>query len=394
VIRMRNLTLLAALLCQYMAGIAQPEVVENNNAFALEFYLQWQKQTDKNIVISPFSISAALAMVYPGARNVTASQMKTAIGFGGDLKKQNQGFHTLLTNTNVAGSPMVISNTLWMQKGFSIEQGFLDVNAKYFGSNFRLVNFAGAPDSTRMEINALVEKQTRDKIKNLLPPGSVNPLTQLILTNAIHFKDSWATPFDPEKTMDRDFFVSSGKPVKTKFMALQNAMFNFFENDLVTVVELPYQNPRFSMLVMLPKDNLSLFEKSITGTAYASWNFAPGRFRTIQFPKFKVDHEVEPVDVLKHFGMTNAFQQGKPDFSGVSKEARLFISGIFHKAFIEVNEEGTEAAAATAIVIQTESSIEPKKELDFIANRPFLFILRDRVTNSILFIGKVKDPTS
>jgi serpin B len=385
--------MLAGLMCQCFAAIAQLGIAENNNAFAVEFFLQWCKQTDKNIVISPFSISATLGMTYPGARNATAAQMKTALHFHSNAEQQSHEFHTLLTSINTAGSPMVIANTLWMQKGFGVEQSFLKVNSKYFDSNFRQVDFIEAPDSSRMAINELIEKQTRDKIKNLLPPGSINPMTRLVLTNAISFKDLWATSFDPKKTKDRDFFVSPAKPVKAKFMELQNVTLNVFENDLVTILELPYKNAKFSMLVLLPKSSVDIFEKSFTASAYRSWNIAPGKLRTIQLPRFKINHEAQPVEILKQFGMTNAFHEGRADFSGISNEAKLFISGIFHKAFIEVNEEGTEAAAATAVVAQTESIEEPQKEFDFIANKPFLFVLRDRTTNSILFIGKVKDPT-
>jgi serine protease inhibitor len=384
---------LAVMLCLPFAATAQPEITQGNNAFALDFYSQWNKHADKNIVLSPFSISAAIGMTYPGARNITADQMKVAMRFRGDLMQQNQEFHSLMMSINAAGSPMVISNTLWMQKGFKIQQEFLELNSKYFGSGFQQINFTGAPDSSRVAINASIEKQTSDKIKNLLPGGSINSLTRLVLTNAIHFKDSWAIPFDKKQTKDGDFFVSPGKPVKTTFMSMQNAMFNFFENHKVTIVELPYSNGKYSMLFLLPKGDADVLEKSLNSEVYSSWNFEPGRFRNLQLPKFKIDHEVNPVDILKSFGMTNAFQEGKADFSGISKDAKLFISGIFHKAFIEVNEVGTEAAAATAVVAQTESVIVPKKELDFIANKPFLFILRDRMTNSILFIGKVKDPS-
>ena len=384
--------LLAVLLCQSTTAIAQPEA-ESNNAFALKFFMQWQKQTDKNIVVSPFSISAALSMAYPGARNATATQMQTALHFHENPEKQNQAFNTLLDSINAPGSPMVIANTIWMQSGFRVERGFVDVNTKNVHLNFHQVNFAGAPDSIRREINALIDKQTRNKITNLLPAGSINSLTRLVLTNAIYFKDSWAIGFDPKNTKDRDFFVSSGKAVKTKFMELQNVTFNFFENDVVTVLELPYRNARFSMFIVLPKSDAAVFENSFTSASYKSWNLAPGRFRSIQIPRFKIDHEVQPAEILKHFGMTDAFQEGKADFTGISKEVRLFISGIFHKAFIEVNEEGTEAAAATAAVVQAESAEEPQKEMDFVANRPFSFVLRDRITNSIVFIGKVKDPT-
>jgi serpin B len=394
VINFKTLTLmLTALVCQSIAATAQSEISKNNNAFALEFFSQWSRRTDKNIVVSPFSMSAALGMTYPGARAATAHQMKTVLHFHKSPELQNSQFSKLMASINEPGSPMAVSNTIWMQRGFSIEKDFLEVNSKYFDSNFRQVDFAGAADSSRVAINTTIEDQTQDKIKNLLPPGSINSLTRLVLTNAIYFKDSWVTAFDPGKTKDRDFFASPGKPVTTKFMELRDVNFSFFEDDRVTILELPYNNDRFSMLILLPKGDLEGFEKSLTATAYNSWNFAQGRFRTIQLPKFKIDHEVQPVDILKDFGMTDAFQEGKANFTGISKEAKLFISGIFHKAFIEVNEEGTEAAAATAVVVQAESISENPKELNFIANRPFLFILRDRTTNSILFIGRVNDPS-
>jgi serpin B len=335
---------------------------------------------------------ATLGMIYPGASTTTAGQMQRAVGFRSNIDVHNREFQALLTPLHAKGTPMSVANGLWMQKGFHIDQRFMQANLKYFSSEVHQSNFAGAPDAARKEINAAVEKQTREKIKDLLPPGSINSLTKLVLTNAISFKDAWANPFDPAKTRDQDFFVSPQKSVTTKFMEQQNAIFLFHEDDRITAVELPYQNGRFSMLIVLPKGDAPKSEKDLTHT-YNSWNFRPGRFKTLQLPKFKIDHEVEPVEILKHFGMTNAFQEGKADFSGISKDVRLFISGMFHKAFIEVDEVGTEAAAATAAVVQAESAIEPVKELSFIANKPFLFILRDRISNTILFIGKVNDPS-
>jgi serpin B len=383
---------LAALFCHCNAVVAQSKVVEQNNAFALDFYARWSKQADKNIVISPFSMSAAVGMIYPGAKSVTAEQIRTAMRYSANLKEHNEQFKKLMSSINAAGGPMVISNTLWMQQGFRIETPFLDQNTQYFDSNLRQVDFAGAADSTRRVINERIEKQTRDKIKDLLPAGSINNLTRMVLTNAIYFKDAWSVPFDGKKTKDRKFNVSSATSVTAPFMEHSNEIFQFFEDDRVTIVDLLYRSGQFSMLVVLPKKDLATVMKSLNVTTLNSWNFKPGKFRTLQLPKFKIDHEVAPAPILKELGMTNAFQEGKADFSGVSKEARLFISGIFHKAFIEVNEQGTEAAAATAVVAQAESVIEPVKELDFIANKPFLFILRDRVTNSIVFIGKVQDP--
>jgi serpin B len=383
---------LTFLVLHSIAVVAQPATTQNSNTFAFKFYQQWSRQTDGNIVLSPFSISASIAMTYPGARNKTADQMKTAMQFHANARQQSEEFHLLMSAINAEGSPMVIANTLWMQKGFKIEQNLSDVNARYFGAGFRKVNFAGAPDSTRVAINALIEKQTNDKITNLLPAGSINSLTRLVLTNAIYFKDAWAVPFSRDKTKDRDFFVTPGKPIKAKFMEHQNVTFNYTDNDGATIVELPSKNKRFSMLIVLPKHDLADLQKALHTIPYGSWKLKPGRFKTVQVPRFKIDHEVEPVRILKHFGMTSAFQESEADFRGISKDTRLFISGIFHKAFVEVNEEGTEAAAATAVVAQAESIEEPQPGLDFIANKPFMFILRDRITNNILFMGQVKNP--
>jgi serine protease inhibitor len=322
-----------------MVAMAQPAIVDRNNAFALDFYLQWRKSTDKNIVFSPFSMSAALGMVYPGARNTTADQMKTALHFHKNIGEQNLEFHKLMKALSTDESPLAISNSLWIQKGFRIEGDFLKVNSTYFDSNLHQVDFAGAADSARVAINSLIEQQTRDKIKDLLPGGSISQQTRLVLTNAVYFKDSWAKPFDPKQSREREFFVARSKAVKTTFMELNNEEFNFFENDVVMIAELPYASGKFSMLILLPKRDVASFEKSLNVSAYRSWNLTRRKFRTIQLPSFKIDHEVRPVEILKRFGMTDAFQEGKADFTGMSKDGKLFISGIFHKAFIEVNEQ-------------------------------------------------------
>jgi serine protease inhibitor len=384
-----RMLLLINIVLQTLSLSAQSEG-QHHNKFTINFYQEWSKTSEENIVMSPFSIYTTLGMVYPGAHSITARQMRQAAGFPSKLVEHHQHVQAVATPLAAPGGPIVITNGLWMQSGFKIEKAFINTNLRYFGSKIHEVNFDGDPDASRRTINTAIEEQTRHKIKDLLPSGSINALTKLVLTNAISFKDGWANPFDSARTKEQDFFLSSGNSVEAQFMEQRNTIFPFYENDLATVLELPYHNGNFSMLIVLPKTETPDPGRFLS--SYPSWTFRPGRLRKLQMPKFRIEHAVDPVSILKGFGMTDAFSEHKADFSGITKSVRLFISGIFHKAFIEVNEFGTEAAAATAAVVQAESSVEPVKEFDFVANKPFVFIIRQRTNNTILFIGRVNNP--
>ncbi|MFZ6011117.1 MAG: serpin family protein [Bacteroidota bacterium] len=368
-------------------------ITPGNTAFAIDFYKECSAQSPKNVFISPFSISSALAMTYPGARAKTAEEMKLALGFIQNLKTQNNEYSSLIRNLSGRESPFKIANTLWTMTGYRYEPKFIEINDIYFDATFKEVNFKNF-DETRKEINTSIEDQTQGKIKDLLPPGSITELTRLVLTNAVYFKDSWLVPFKKEKTKNADFFSEPGKPVKAMFM--ENAgKFYGFENESVSILELPYLSGDFSMVILLPKVDLKEFEEQIlTADNYFNWSLVRTPFTKIMVPRFKIEQTTAPVPILQKFGMVEAFNENKADFSGISTQQQLFISGIYHKAFVDVNEEGTEAAAATGVVAEARSAEFLAPPRDFIANRPFIFIIRDVTSKTILFIGKLADPNA
>lgn len=382
------LTVIIALLSCHLKAQSYTIVYENN-AFALDFYRECVNNTPGNVFFSPFSISSSLAMTYPGARGKTAEEMKLAMGFQENLKKQNEEYSYLMRDLTESGSPFLINNTLWMHSGLNYEKEFLDINAAYFGSKFKQVNFLEA-ETTRNDINTAIEEQTNDKIKDLLPEQSITPDTRIVLTNAVYFKDTWARPFKKENTMEGNFYPEPQRAVNAMFMQHKGS-FLAFENEVVSVLELPYKHGNFSMIILLPKISMEKFESDfLNAENYSLWGRSHEPFNKILIPRFKIEHTIDPEPILKKFGMTSAFKEMVADFSGITTEQKLALSGIFHKAFVEVNEEGTEAAAATAVVGGIRS-IQPEPR-DFIADRPFLFIIQDVKSRSILFMGKLVNP--
>lgn len=363
-------------------------IVEGNNKFAFDLYRECGRGHTENVFISPFSISCAMAMTYPGARGKTAEEMKTAMRFLSDLKTQNNEYSYLLRELAEADSALIINNTVWTHNGMIYEPEFMDIMTSYFGSNFKQVNFADS-EKTREEINKAIEVQTQEKIKDLIPEKSITPDTRLVLTNAVYFKDTWAVPFKKELTHKGKFYTAS-KTINAMFMQ-GSGSFNGFENDAVSILELPYKDRRFSMLILLPKRTIEEFEKSVlTADNYASWHLSRVVFDKILLPRFKMEQTTNVIPILEGFGMTTAFKEDEADFSGITTEQSLSISGIYHKAFVEVNEDGTEAAASTSVVI-TQRTGRPKQS-NFIADHPFIFIIQDVKSKSILFIGKLTNP--
>jgi len=385
---MRLLVLI--LLTAFLSNLnAQPySIVEGNTAFALDFYKALSAQGPGNVFVSPFSLSCALAMTYPGARDTTAKEMKLTLGFLDDLQKQNSEYASLIRTLNAANSPVKITNTLWAQLGYAYDPAFTRINNTYFGSNFKQLDFRDS-EAARNEINTAIATQTNDKIKDLIPPGSITSLTRLVLTNAIYFKDAWASPFKKELSRSGSFYSSSRETVTATFMQ-NSGHFPGFENDVVSIIELPYKNANYSMQILLPKVSMEEFEANhLYIENYASWNVQDMMYSKIQIPRFKVEQKTEPRPILESFGMKTAFTKDA-DFTGITNAEKLYISKILHKAFVEVNEEGAEAAAATAVVVATRSAQSPGV---FVADRPFIFIIKDNRSKSILFIGRLVKPT-
>lgn len=371
-------------------------LVSGNSEFAFNLYhkLKGDSNSPKNLFFSPFSISTALAMTYGGARGETQKQMAEVLHFNlsneklfaafGDLQK------TLIQKDKSIGYQLVLANALWKQQGEAFLKEFLDLNQNYYGAYLKELDFVNETEPSRQTINSWVEEKTNNKIKNFIPPNMINKDTAMVITNAIFFKGEWEKKFNPRFTQKSDFFVSSEKKVKVDMMHLKEGL-NVYADNVFKAVELPYKGRQISMLIILPKiKTISDVEKT-----FNLENFNNLLSKQIEItptidlflPKFKMDQDSFSLNkVLAELGMYNAFKSGKADFSGINAQKDLFISEIFHKAFIEVNEKGTEAAAASGDLIAHDVPIV------FRVDHPFIFLIKDNRTQSILFMGRVVNP--
>jgi serpin B len=383
-------------------------VASGNNAFAFNLYSQIKnlpeiKQAEGNLFFSPYSISTALAMTYEGARGNTAGQMasvlklpvegennsasreKIASAFGA-LQKQLQA------DKETSGYQLNVANALWGQQGYPFLPEFIELNKKYFESGLNEVDFAKSEEA-RKTINTWIEDKTNEKIKNLMPPGSIDALTRLVLTNAIYFKGDWAIKFKEENTKETDFHVTEQKTVKVPMM-YQKESFEYSQLDNMQLLQMPYKGDKLSMLIILPKTigDMSSIESSLNSqNLQLNIDKMIKKEVEVYLPKFKMTcGTLNLTNILAQMGMKDAFSRAA-DFSGMSGRKDLYISGVMHKAFVEVNEEGTEAAAATGVTMRLLSIAEPPPV--FRADRPFIFMIRDNVSQSILFMGKVGNPT-
>ena len=378
-------------------------LAEGGNQFAFDLY-GWLAG-DGNLFFSPYSISTALAMTPAGARGNTEHEMATVLHFPTEGVEGEPSFISrerviasfgslqegLVASRETRGYELHIANSLWGQEGYPFKESFLDLVGKHFGGGFNIADFRRNADAERGRINQWVEEATREKIEDLIPTGGVDSLTTLVLTNAVYFKGQWLSRFDEERTSDATFHGTGGDA--TVPMMYQKGDFQYFENDVVQVLEMPYEGEEVSMLVLLPRIDgprgLEVLEASLTPEMLSDWS---GRLREqelkVYFPRFEMTWGTEDISVhLAALGIRDAFGE-RADFSGMTDLRDLFIDSVFNKAFVAVNEEGTEAAAATAVVMKRLAIME---ETIFRADHPFLFVIRDDATGSILFMGRVAD---
>jgi serpin B len=369
-------------------------VVQGDTQFALELYARLRGR-EGNLFFSPYSISTALAMTYAGARGETAEQMAKTLHFTLPGEKLHPAMGVLIRQINDTENPkrgyqLSTANALWGQKGFDFREPFLALNRKDYGAALKEVDFARATEQARKEINAWVEKETHDKIKELLKPGVLDPDTLLVLTNAIYFKGKWNSEFKKDLTKDAPFTTAAGGKVNVPLMR-QQGDFRYAETPELQALELPYVGKELSMLVLLPKkiDGLPALEKALTPESLTRWL---GQLRqqevTVFLPRFKTTAEFELNRTLSAMGMPLAFSQ-TADFSGMTEKRSLYLSNVVHKAFVDVNEEGTEAAAATGVIVgPTAVRITPV----FRADHPFVYMIRDNRSGSVLFLGRLAEP--
>lgn len=381
------------------SGAAAPgKPARADNQFAANLYAAVGDPSKENTFFSPASIATALAMTAEGARGETQQQMFTVLGFkGADAQTMRKAFASLMQETNGNGEnrgfQLNMVNRLWGQKGLNFLPAFLNETQKQYGAGLEELDFAHNVDGARQTINQWVEKQTADKIKDLIKPGMLGADARLVLTNAIYFKGTWADQFKKQMTHEEAFKQDADHQVKVPMMH-RAGRYLFAEDDNAQVLEMMYAGNEVSMVVVLPKkaDGLNEVEKM----ADAKWLDAmPGRLGSKQvdvtFPKFKMRAEFELSKVLAKMGMPLAFGD-KADFSGMTSETKLMIDQVIHQAYVDVNEEGTEAAAATAITMRAMAMRQPEKPVVFRADHPFMFMIRDTRSGVILFTGKVMNP--
>jgi len=370
-------------------------VVDANNQFALDLYLKYRSK-EENIFFSPYSILSALSMTYEGARGVTASEMQAVLHLLNNKEIIHSDFFTISKKINKTDKSykLAIANALWAQKDFTFLEDYFSTVEKYYGGKVTNLDFVSETEKSRQLINNWVEDKTNKKIKNLISQGVLNPLTRLVLTNAIYFKADWLTKFDGSDTHDQDFKLSSGSNVKVRMMN-NTSSFNYGETNNLQFLEMPYVGNDLSMLIVLSKDNnLNNLDKSINIKNLTNWKKAMKVEKVVvSLPKFKFETKYLMAKDLKEMGMPTAFSDDA-DFSGMTGKKDLYISEVIHQAFVEVAEYGTEAAAATAVVMKFMSApMQPENLKVFNADHPFIFMIQDNQSGNILFLGRVADPT-
>ena len=375
-------------------------LVDGNTAFAFDLY-QALRGEQGNLFYSPYSISLALAMTYAGARGETEQQMADTLHFILPQDSLHPAFNSLdqqlasrgegAQGKDEKGFRLNIVNAIWGQRDYTFLSDYLDVLAENYGAGLRLLDFITAPEESRVTINNWVSDQTEGKIKDLIPQGVIDDLTRLVLTNAIYFNAAWLNPFNEKLTQDGAFHLLDGSEVTVPMMQ-QTESFGYAEGEGYQAVELPYDGDQLSMVILLPESGqFDSFEQSLDA------NYVDAILKDLEYqqvaltmPKFEFESEFSLADTLSEMGMPIAFSRGA-DFSGMTGNNDLCIGDILHKAFVSVDESGTEAAAATAVVMTLGAVLNPVKVT---VDSPFIFLIRDIETNSIIFVGRVMNPAA
>jgi serpin B len=398
-----------------LARLTNPQVPQDdlqtlaagNRAFAADLYQQLRTQ-DGNLIFSPYSISLALAMTYAGAREETAGQMADTLHFMLPEDSLHPAFNALSqylqslaqpptspqpapTGEPPKGLQLEIANSLWGQKDFNFQQDFLDLLARNYGAGLRLVDFLNDPETARQLINDWVSQQTHDKIQNLFPQDSIDSKTRLALVNAIYFKASWMQAFNPDKTQQGVFHLKDGGQVTVPMMSSGEAAKYYARDTDYQVVGLPYLGGQSMMVVLLPDEGkFDQVEASLDDQQLNSiLNSLDEMAVDLYMPKFKIESQFDLPKTLAALGMPDAFDPNLADFSGMDGSRDLYISQVMHKAFVDVDESGTEAAAATGVAISL-SAIQETTTVN--VDRPFMFFIYEPGHGTILFAGRVLNP--
>lgn len=374
------------------------ELVDGNTTFALDLY-QTLRGEEGNLIFSPYSISLALAMTYAGARGETEQQMADTLRFTLPQDRLHPAFNMVDLELSSRGEDvdeqlgeafrLNIANPIWGQRGYDFLPEFLDVLALNYGAGLRLVDYVEAPEEARQIVNQWVSDQTEEKIKDLIPQGAIDSLTRLVLANAIYFNAGWFYPFEEEQTRNSSFHLLGGGQISVPMMS-QSKMLPYAEGEGYQAVALPYVGGEMAMVILLPGvGQFEWFEDCLSSELLSDiLQDIEMREVAITMPKFEYESSFMLRDALIEMGMPSAF--GDADFSGMTGTRELFISEVAHKAFISVDEEGTEAAAATAVIMSLTAAPAPAVEVKI--DRPFIYMIRDLQTGTVLFVGRILNP--
>jgi serpin B len=410
------------------AGAAQatpaadvPNLVAGNTAFALKLYAALRRPAAENLLFSPYSVSQALAMAYAGAGGQTATQMAEALAFDLDQQALHEAFSALTADlvargnaeadsdfVETAGGKRIkqaarglrIANALWGERTYPFSEAYDALIERYYGAGLHEADFVGAPEDARGQINGWVAEQTEDRIEDIVPAGAITPDTRLVLANAIWFSGDWESTFWPDATEDGDFFLLDGTSVTVPFM-FQHEDLDYARGDGLQAIEFPYAGSGFAFTVLLPDEGR--FEAVEAGLDANALNAAIEQLDStevlVHLPKFAFDYDAGLVRPLQALGMVDAFDPERADFTGMVEgtppEPPLVIDGVLHKAYIGVDELGTEAAAATVVeAVPGAAPMEPTEPPEVRIDRPFLFAIRDARTGTLLFLGRVMDPAA
>jgi serpin B len=379
------------------ASLAQ--LVDGNNSFALGFYQQIRTQPG-NQFFSPYSISLALAMTYAGARDQTAKQMTEALHYTLPPEQLHPAFNALdlalipsaPNNAETDKFQLSIANSLWLQKDYPFLQIYLDLLAQNYAAGLHTTDFTRAPDPARQAINDWISQETKAKIKDMIPAGVINQNTRLVLANAIYFKALWSRPFDPSKTANEPFQLLDRSQVSVPMMAGYKAYsLPYMDGVGFQAIKVPYVGDTTAMLLIVPDEgNFTAFEATLDGEKYkAIQESIQPTTVALKLPKFQFNSSYDLNETLQVMGMVDAFNPATADFSGMDGQRDLFISAALHKAFVSVDERGTEAAVSTIVSVEVSSAPE---FIELTIDRPFIFVIQDRRSGAILFLGRLVKP--
>ncbi|QDT44141.1 Serpin (serine protease inhibitor) [Gimesia alba] len=395
--------------------------VNDCNQYACELFLKLAGESEGNLFFSPSSISMALAMTLAGAKGETAREMQEALGFSLEPARVHEAFRRLRAETRTGGVELSIANRLWGQTGYQFLPEYLKTIEHAYDAGLETVDFQNAPGETASQINAWVTKQTNGKIDRLVTPQNFNELTRLVLTNAIYFLGGWEEEFEPEETKEEPFQLSQGEETIVPLMHQTNS-FGYGEDEGLQVLELPYRQHDFTtrivesedgfpymeqeeipgggsdfvMNILLPRESgrLPALENQIHAASLQQWMTTRSCEVKVSLPQFRVESSMELNQQLQSLGMQRAFSRDEAEFSNMSDDPEgLFLGAILHKAFVEVNEKGTEAAGVTGVIVAGGCVRDDEPPKEFRADHPFLFLIRDRKTRLIHFMGRLVNPS-